>query len=138
MRHQKLSVGYFYFYFFFLIHTTTVVVSYIRTLSFYLDHQSSPFRQEKGLIVPYLLLFFLSCCSNAILIHLPPPPGGHAATRSRTTVGSPPGFALRCTKLTEHVPTCPVCTYSHSASTKWSCGILALSFLQKGETGAWL
>lgn len=126
MRYQKISVGYFYFYIF-LIHTTTVVVSYIRTLSSYLDHQSPPFRQEKGLIVPYPVLFLLSCCNKAILIHLPPPPGGRTATRSRTTVRSPPGFALRCTKMTECVPTCPVCTYSHSASTKWNCRILALS-----------
>lgn len=46
--------------------------SYIRTVFFYLDHQSPPIRQERGLIVPYPVLFLLSCCSKAILIHLPP------------------------------------------------------------------
>lgn len=101
-----------------------MVVSYIRTLSFYLDHQSSPFRQEKGLIVPYLVLFFLSCCSNAILIHPPPPPGGHAATRSRTTVRSPPGFSWEAPSW---LSMCPPALFAH---------ILTV-LLQNGVVGSW-
>lgn len=74
VRYQKLtSVGCFNL--FFTSHYNSG--SYIRTVPFYLDHQFTPFRQEKGLIVPYLAVFLLSHYSITILIHLPPPPRVH-------------------------------------------------------------
>lgn len=136
-RYQKLSVGYFYFYIFF-IHTTTVVVTL--ELCFSIWTTSLHLLGRKGIDCTLPGVVLIVYCSKTFLIRLPPPPGIRigAATRSRITVRPPPGFALRCTKLTEHVPSCPVCTYSHSASTKWSCRTPTLSFLKKRETRAWL